>query len=118
LLARDRHGDIRAPEAGLMLMPLYQSQGTDGFFLVREVRPFWLDVATYLQRLRLEKVLPWLPGIRRHPMLPETLLVNPRIARWFVIELFHLLGFRRQRPEGEHLVVSRRAHDVFSFEEW
>jgi succinylglutamate desuccinylase len=118
LLARDRHGDIRAPEAGLMLMPLYQSQGTDGFFLVREVASFWLHVATYLRRLRLERVLPWLPGIRRHPTLPETLLVNPRIARWFVIELFHLLGFRRQRPEGDSLVVSRRAHDVFSFEAW
>ena len=25
-----------------MLMPLYQSQGTDGFFLVREVASFWL----------------------------------------------------------------------------
>lgn len=32
LLARDRHGDIRAVENGYVLMPLYQSQGTDGFF--------------------------------------------------------------------------------------
>jgi succinylglutamate desuccinylase len=118
LLARDRHGDIRAPEAGLILMPLYQSQGTDGFFLAREVAPFWLQVASGLRRLRLDRVLPWLPGVRRHPTLPETLVVNPRIARWFVLELFHLLGFRRQRPQGNQLVVSRRPHDVFSFEAW
>jgi succinylglutamate desuccinylase len=118
LLARNRHGDIRARETGFILMPLYQSQGADGFFLVRAVKPFWLQVAFWLRRLRLERALPWLPGIRRYPTLPDTLLVNPCIARWFVIELFHLLGFRKQWVEGELLVVSRRPHDAFSFEEW
>jgi predicted deacylase len=118
LLARDRHGDIRAREAGRILMPLYQSQGTDGFFVVREIKPFWLHAATGARRLRCEKILPWLPGVRRHPTLSDTLLVNPRIARWLVLELFHLLGFRKQRPEGQYLVVSRRPHDVFSFAEW
>ena len=118
LLARDRHGDIRATENGYVLMPLYQSQGTDGFFLVREVKPFWLTVSAWLRRLRLEKLLPWLPGIRRHPERTDTLIVDRRVARWFVIELFHLLGFRRQRAEGEQLIVSRRPHDVPSLREW
>jgi succinylglutamate desuccinylase len=36
LLAHDRHGEIRAPEAGFVLMPLYQAMGDDGFFLGRE----------------------------------------------------------------------------------
>ncbi len=36
-LARDIHGWILAPEDGLILMPLYQKQGSDGFFLVKEV---------------------------------------------------------------------------------
>ena len=39
ILARDRRGPIRAAEAGQILMPLYQGQGTDGFFLVRRVPP-------------------------------------------------------------------------------
>ena len=39
LLARDRHGEIRAPEDGLVVMPLYQGQGDDGFFLGRPVAP-------------------------------------------------------------------------------
>ena len=34
-LARDRNGDILAEEEGLILMPLYQTQGDDGFFLIR-----------------------------------------------------------------------------------
>jgi succinylglutamate desuccinylase len=36
LLARDRAGEIRAPGAGFVLLPLYQAMGDDGFFLGRE----------------------------------------------------------------------------------
>ena len=35
LLARDRGGEIRAHEDCLVVMPLYQGQGDDGFFLGR-----------------------------------------------------------------------------------
>ncbi len=35
LLARDRSGEIRAREDGLVVMPLYQGQGDEGFFLGR-----------------------------------------------------------------------------------
>lgn len=118
LLAHDDHGEVRAPESGYILMPLYQSQGTDGFFLVRAVNPLWLTVSAWMRRLRLERILPWLPGIKRHPERPETFIVNPRRARWLVTEIFHLLGFRRQRTEGAQLLVSRRPHDVRSLAEW
>ena len=37
LLASDKHGEIRAEADGVILMPLYQAQGDDGFFLVRQV---------------------------------------------------------------------------------
>ena len=36
-LAKDRNGPIYASEDGLVLMPLYQKQGDDGFFLIRTV---------------------------------------------------------------------------------
>ena len=35
LLARDGRGEIRAPFDGLVLLPLYQPQGSDGFFYGR-----------------------------------------------------------------------------------
>ena len=38
LLARDRRGEIRADEDCLLVMPLYQGLGDDGFFLGRERR--------------------------------------------------------------------------------
>ena len=37
LLARDRSGEVRAPCDGILLLPLYQRQGDDGFFYGREV---------------------------------------------------------------------------------
>jgi succinylglutamate desuccinylase len=37
LLAKDRHGVILSPTDALILMPLYQPQGSDGFFLVKEI---------------------------------------------------------------------------------
>ena len=37
LLAHDAGGEIRAPYDGVVLMPLYQAQGTDGFFYGRAV---------------------------------------------------------------------------------
>lgn len=36
-LANDATGPVLAPEDGLILMPLYQPQGTDGFFVVKEI---------------------------------------------------------------------------------
>jgi succinylglutamate desuccinylase len=37
LLANDRHGEIYAPADGMILMPLYQPQGSEGFFLVKKI---------------------------------------------------------------------------------
>jgi predicted deacylase len=37
LLARDRNGPIHAPRSCIVLLPLYQAQGDDGFFLGRAV---------------------------------------------------------------------------------
>ena len=117
ILARDRGGPIHAGETGQILMPLYQGQGTDGFFLVRPVRPFWLRVARWLRRLRVERLLPALPGVRRFPDKPGTLVVNPRIARWFVLELFHLLGFRKRQSREGKLILSRRWHESRALDE-
>ena len=40
LLARDKNGPIYASADGLILMPLYQKQGNDGFFLIKTMIEF------------------------------------------------------------------------------
>ncbi|MEM9292022.1 MAG: succinylglutamate desuccinylase/aspartoacylase family protein [Acidobacteriota bacterium] len=111
LLATDRDGEIRAGERGRVLMPLYQKQGEDGFFIMREFKPIWLTISASLRRLGLESIIHWLPGVERHPELSEALSIDRRVARWYSLQLFHLLGYRRHRSSGNRLVVERRKHD-------
>lgn len=108
LLGHDRNGPVKASEDALLLMPLYQELGHEAFFLVRPVRMFWLYLSSFLRRLRPEKFVHWLPGVRRHPRVDDTFVVTPRYARWWTLEIFHLLGFRRVGVDGDRLIVERR----------
>ncbi len=108
VVARDRDGPVRAPEDGLMLMPRYQSQGDDGWFLARRVSRAWLALSALLRHARVDRLVPLLPGVRRHPELPDHFVADPRVARYQVRNVFHLLGYRHERRQGEALVFARR----------
>ncbi len=114
ILANDRHGEIRANESGLILMPLYQKLGEDGFFLGREVAPVWLRLSGFLRRLKIAKLMRFLPGVRKSPFDDETLEINTRVARLFPLQIFHLFGFRKRRWHNDKLIVSRRKFDTKS----
>jgi succinylglutamate desuccinylase len=114
LLAEQKSGAVYANETGLILMPLYQKLGEDGFFLGREVAPFWIKLSGVLRRMNAAKLMPVLPGVRKSPFDNETLEINTRIARLFPLQIFHLLGFRKRRWHGNKLVVSRRKFDTKS----
>ena len=108
LLGHNSAGAVLAPFNGLLLMPKYQEQGSDGFFLVRRVQPIWLPVSAGLRRWRLERLLHWLPGISRHPDRASTFLVDQRYARIMALQIFHLLGFRREGRRGRFMIMKRR----------
>lgn len=115
VVARDARGPVRVAMDGRILMPLYQAQGEDGFFLIREFNPLWLRASTILRRLRVDRIAHWLPGVRRDPSLPDALVVDKRVARWGALQLFHLLGFRKLEDAGRRLVMRRRSYDEFRF---
>jgi succinylglutamate desuccinylase len=108
VLARDRKGDVRSPERARLLMPLYQPQGEDGFFLIREFHPSWLSFSEFLRRMKADRILHWLPGVRRKGRDSGSLVVDRRWARWFTLEILHLLGYRREVEEGDRLVVLKQ----------
>jgi succinylglutamate desuccinylase len=110
-VASDVTGPVRAPEDGLMLLPLYQGKGNDGYFVARPVHRFWLRLSGLVRRLKLHWLLTLLPGVRRRKGHADQLIVNTRIARIYPLEVFHLFGFRKRRTDGETLMVSRRAYD-------
>ncbi len=109
-LAEDRNGPIYAVEGGVLMLPLYQGLGDDGFFIAREVRRSWLKVSEWLRSLRLDKYVPLLPGVRVAG--PGGMIsIDTRVARYWPLELFHLLGYRKLRQRGRVLYVSRRRFD-------
>ena len=112
VLANDLQGKVRARENGNVFMPLYQNQGDDGFFIIREIAPFWLGFSRVLRYLQLQKVLPLLPGIKKHPRIDSALVMNTQIARWFGLELFHLLGYRKISREGAKMLLIKRKFDL------
>ncbi|MCB9185471.1 MAG: succinylglutamate desuccinylase/aspartoacylase family protein [Flavobacteriales bacterium] len=111
-LADNIDGAILAPENGRVFMPLYQSQGSDGFFLAREVAPFWLKLSASLRKMKFDSVLTWLPGVKRHPKESYTLIVNKRVARFLAVQIFHLLGYRTKVQRQDELYFSKREYDV------
>lgn len=107
-IASDRRGEVRTIESGYLFMPLYQKLGEDGFFLVRGIRPFWMKLSALMRRARFDRALPLLPGVHRLAGTKDSLVIDRRIAHWFVLEICHLLGFRKHYQTTELLIVSRR----------
>ena len=114
VLAEDKNGEIKAKEKGLILMPLYQSQGSDGFFLGREISPFWLWLSKVLRKLKIGNLVKFLPGVQQDIFQKDDFIINTRIARMFPLQIFHLLGFRKRRWKNDKLIVSRRKFDTKS----
>jgi len=112
VLATDRSGKITARETGLILLPLYQTLGEDGFFLGRNVKQFWLKLSALLRKLKVGHYIHLLPGVRRDPCDENFLIINTHIARILPLQIFHLLGFRRRRWIHNRLMVSRRSYDL------
>jgi len=112
VLAKDSGGEIKSPENGKIFMPLYQKQGNDGFFVIKSINPLWLKLSSILRRLRADKILTYLPGINSQNGTDSTITVNLSIAKWYVIELLHILGYRRKSIQNGVLMASRRKFDI------
>ena len=109
----DAQERVLCPQDGQLIMPRYQGQGNDGFFLGNEV-PLWaLRLSAVVRRLRLGPLLRLLPGVHRDRERKRGLVVDQQIARWRTVEILHLFGYRRCAREGHRLYFLRRP-DRFS----
>jgi hypothetical protein len=104
LLARDVHGEILAEDDGVVMLPLYQKHGDDGFFWGRPLSRTSLVVGSALRRLGVDRLLPLLPGVHRDG---EALAIDPQARERYPSALFHGLGYRRERKRGDRLQISR-----------
>ncbi len=104
VIARTNEGPVEIPETGWLFLPLYQKQGDDAYFIVRPVWSIWLRLSRVLRRLGVARTLHLLPGVHCARERTDTYVVDRRVARWLVVQLFHLLGYRRIRTTPKVVV--------------
>jgi len=107
LLARDVRGEIRASKDGVVILPLYQGLGSDGFFWGRAVSGTRLRTAELLRLLHLDRLLGLLPGVAKDPENPSRFIVR-EVGRFFPRDVFHAFGYRRVRAKGDALTLERQ----------
>jgi succinylglutamate desuccinylase len=112
LLARDRSGKIRAPKDGMIILPLYQGQGADGYFWGRELSPARMRVSEALRQMKLDRFLHLLPGIRRDPAQPSRLVVDERLSKVYSLDLLPMFGYRRVRKDAARLTIERQSEQA------
>lgn len=110
-LAEDHQGIIRSPMYGRIFMPLYQNQGNEGFFIIEEIRKLWLRISERFRKLGLDRYMHLIPGVRKDKTFPECFLVNNFIASSFILDFFHLLGYRKVVRHDRKFIVKRRPFD-------
>jgi predicted deacylase len=99
---------ITSPSSGILFMPLYQSQGKDGFFIIKRIPKIFLQLSIILRKLRVENLLVCLPGITRDKNDREILSVNLTVARFLAKPFFHLLGYRSRTINQHRLLLYNR----------
>lgn len=107
-LAKSNGKPITASQKGNIFMPLYQGKGNDGFFMIRKVPRVFLKLSALLRKIRFDKVLPMLPGVKWASNNKDELIVDLTIAKYFTKNFFHLLGYRSRTEDTTHLRVKNR----------
>ena len=122
VLAISNGEPVKAKYKAKIFMPLYQSKGQEGFFLIQHINPFFLNLSVFLRRFRVDNLLSWLPGVSWENEDKNALLVNLKVTKFFAKSLFHLLGFRNKQLDATHLKLNNRERasktEMYKNEEW
>lgn len=114
-LAKSNGKDILAHEEGRIFMPLYQELGEDGFFVLQRISKFWLKLSVVARKLKINNFLRLIPGVEKDPSNNYTLIADPKIAKFYNKELFHLFGYRKRIIKDHKLHFIKRDRRVTEF---
>lgn len=115
-LAMSNGQEITSPRRGRIFMPLYQELGEDGFFILKKVSRFWLALSIMARKLKFNHFLRMIPGVNQDPANNFTLIVNPKVARFMTLSLFHLFGYRQQIYKDDKLHFIKRDRKITELE--
>ncbi|MCR9017398.1 succinylglutamate desuccinylase/aspartoacylase family protein [Aquiflexum gelatinilyticum] len=107
-LATNNYLPVYSGYDGRLFMPLYQNQGSDGFFIIRKIPEFALMLSALLRKIKIDNLFTLLPGVKWEHKDKEILRVNLNIAKFMTKPLFHLLGYRVRQLDGQYLRLYNR----------
>jgi hypothetical protein len=93
---------------GRLFMPLYQNQGSDGFFIIRKIPAWALQLSAFLRKIKIDNLFTLLPGVKWEHRDKEILRVDLNIAKFMAKPIFHLLGYRVRHLDGQYLRLYNR----------
>jgi hypothetical protein len=111
VLAYNQHGPIVSKESGILLMPRYQGQGEDGFFLAREVSKSWLDLSQWLRTHNIDRWVQYLPHVHPIPSQPYRIRIQPSFVKpERMRDLLHLCGYRQEKSSSADSLIFAKRH--------
>ncbi|MBT8259950.1 MAG: aspartoacylase [Flavobacteriaceae bacterium] len=121
-LAVSNGEELVAERDSVVFMPLYQKRGKDGYFLIRKIKPFFLNLSSVLRRIKADSLLAILPGVSWDTKEKNALVVNLKVAKYLAKPMFHLLGYRNKRLDKTHLKIYNRERiskrKIYRKEKW
>ncbi|MCX4242726.1 succinylglutamate desuccinylase/aspartoacylase family protein [Paraliomyxa miuraensis] len=101
-LATDHDGPIHASEDGLVMLPRYQGQGSDGFFLAKAITRRWLMASALARKGTPARLLAAWPGLHWDASNPNRLRYDGTEPPAPMMRTLRLLGYHgvRARPPG------------------
>jgi succinylglutamate desuccinylase len=122
LLAKSNGTSIFSDYNAKLFMPLYQKSGNDGFFIIKTIPRFFLELSTLLRNIKADNVLTLLPGISWHDKNLGVLKANLSVTRFMVKSIFHLFGYRNRELNTTELLLYNRERvskkTLYKDEQW
>ncbi|TYA52175.1 succinylglutamate desuccinylase/aspartoacylase domain-containing protein [Formosa maritima] len=121
-LATSNSKDIYSKYNARIFMPLYQTQGEEGFFIIKSIKPVFLKISELLRRYKGDNLLVLLPGISWHDRKKGILSVNLKVTKYLAKQIFHVFGFRSQQLDKTRMLLYNRERvsrvDLYKNETW
>lgn len=107
-LATANNQSINSPYTAKIFMPLYQTKGYEGFFIIKKIHPFFLRLSEIIRKMKMDTLITLLPGITWMDKQKGILQVNLKVAKYLAKQIFHLFGYRNKQKNTTHMLLFNR----------
>ncbi|MCK0108242.1 succinylglutamate desuccinylase/aspartoacylase family protein [Flavobacteriaceae bacterium S0825] len=107
-LATEENKTIESPYSAKIFMPLYQKKGSEGFFIIKKIHPFFLSLSEVIRKWKMDTLITMLPGITWMDKQRGVLRVNLKVTKYLAKQIFHLFGYRNKQKNTTHMLLFNR----------